>query len=355
VRLSLESLRKQSDPDFKVIFVDYGSDKKTAAAVNSIVSEYPFAKYIYCDTRYMVWNRSHALNVAIRIAETPYVFTSDIDMIYEPGLVSMLNKLADPEKAYFFSSVMLPPGKLPEDIPDRKPYLRISKDALGWGFIPVAKLLQIGSYDEVYCIWGKEDNDIGYRLEKAGCKVEYISEIWMNHYYHPPVPNQREVLPADWFLFLTDYFESRKEIINRNSADIWGELVPPDTRKAPRLLEDPSTFFVPVKGRYRFFRYSVERAFQAAESGSILSFIHHDELHKVYSASTVSKVSSVVNRGFDLLKLPFMLNGRFDSNKEDVYDTRDELLYFLIARKDEILDYAFTIEAGDLKVVVLKK
>ena len=79
VKLSLDSLANQTNKEFRVIFVDYGSDLKRAAEVEEIVDSYDFAEYCYNDTRGKVWNRSHALNTAIRLAETEFVFTSDVE------------------------------------------------------------------------------------------------------------------------------------------------------------------------------------------------------------------------------------------------------------------------------------
>ncbi len=182
VKLSLDSLSNQNEKSFKVIFVDYGSKTEIADAVKKLVSEYSFAQYVYADTRGMLWNRSHALNIAIRLCKTQYVFTSDIDMIYKPGFVGLLNSLSEPGKAIFFSAAFLPEGKLPGDEKQDYSYPASDDKSLGLGMIPVEVLVSMNGYDEMFCIYGKEDNDIGLRLRLAGIEVVFVSQIHLAFY-----------------------------------------------------------------------------------------------------------------------------------------------------------------------------
>src|SRR3954467_4714663 len=90
VKRTLDSLKKQTVKDFSVIFIDYGSNDSFKQGVQKIVEEYSFCKYVYNDSRGMPWNRSHALNTGIRLTETDFVFTADIDMIFETHFVETL-------------------------------------------------------------------------------------------------------------------------------------------------------------------------------------------------------------------------------------------------------------------------
>jgi glycosyltransferase involved in cell wall biosynthesis len=354
IRQSLDSLALQTEKSFKVYFVDFGSEENHALEVERMVSEYPFVTYIYNDTRGMMWNRSHALNTAIRITDTEYVFTSDIDMIYEPGFVKYLNEIADPWKAFFFSAILLPENVLPGNKLKERSYPRTTDNALGWGLIPVARLNEIGSYDEVYCIWGKEDNDIGHRLRVSGIKVSYIKDIWMYHYYHQPVPLQREVLPDDWFAFLKDYFESMASDISRNVDQNWGKLYPKNSRPAFRSLQDPSTTFRLVDGRSRYFRYVLETAFLSSEAGKELKFLFRDKISENFKSSNLSRYLVFINRIFSWFALPIYLKSVYERNYEDIYDTRNELMFFLISRMNLIDDYAYEIKGHRIKVVFIK-
>src|SRR5438552_2538149 len=87
---SLDSLSRQTSKEFNVIFIDYGSEEPFKSGVQKIITEYSFCNYVYSDSRGMPWNRSHALNTGIRLAKTGFVFTADIDMIFETKFVETL-------------------------------------------------------------------------------------------------------------------------------------------------------------------------------------------------------------------------------------------------------------------------
>ena len=110
VKRSLDSLSRQTDMDFDVIFVDFGSREDLAVETSNLLSRYEFAKYVYNDTRYKPWNRSHALNTGIRLSSAPYIFTADVDMIFREDFIAKCKSVADPGKAHFFSVYYLPEG-----------------------------------------------------------------------------------------------------------------------------------------------------------------------------------------------------------------------------------------------------
>ena len=47
VKYSLDSLVKQTNTNFKVIFLDYGSNLDTANEIKGLISNYNFVTYIY--------------------------------------------------------------------------------------------------------------------------------------------------------------------------------------------------------------------------------------------------------------------------------------------------------------------
>lgn len=355
VKLSLDSLAAQKDQYFKVIFVDYGSEEHLASQVRQLTGNYPFVRHIYNDTRGMLWNRSHALNTGIRLSETEYVFTSDIDMIYDPGFTEMLNTTVEPDKALFFSAIYLPPGKLPGSAAQEKNYQRSKDDALGWGLIPLKPLMEIGGYDEVYCVWGKEDNDIGHRLRMAGVRFHYVEQIWMRHYYHEPVPRQRDILPFNWFLFLCNYYDHVAQQLKRNSDNEWGKIFSVEERRCINLVTQPNTAFIELKCRSRYFRFSLETMFHSAPSGTALTFSVTDTISDQYLHARLFKIGQKLTHLLQKLKIPLVLSTPYQYLFEDIYSFRDELFYFLVTNRKQIADYAFMITGKTLKVVLIKK
>lgn len=355
VKLSLDSLAAQRDQSFKVIFVDYGNDEIVSGKVRKLTGHYSFIRYIYNDTRCMMWNKSHALNTGIHCVDTDYIYTSDIDMIYDPGFTEVLNRLAEPDKAVFFAVKYLPQGKLPGSQEEEKNYQRSKDDALGLGLIPVKALRAINGYDEFYHIWGKEDNDIGLRLRVAGLKFVFIQEIWVRHYYHDPIPHQRKFFPDGWFFFVSNYYDHHSTEAIRNNNYEWGKILTPENRKSIEVLEKFPTGFLELRGRSHYFRYQLETRLDTANPGSILALTITDCISEEFQNARLQKVGSWLNNILQKVRAPFVLSTKYQHQYEDIYSYRDELFYFLVTNRNQISDYAFEISDKILKVVIVKK
>lgn len=354
VKLSLDSLTTQRDKSFKVIFVDYGSEKNLSSQVKELTAGYPFVRYVYNDTRGMFWNRSHALNSGIRIADTEYVFTADIDLIFHPGFTEKLNELADRDKAVFFSVTYLPKGKLPGNPKQETNYQRSKDDALGLGLIPTKALDDINGYDEFYQVWGKEDNDIGHRLKATGLKLVFIPEIWIWHYYHEPIPLQREFFPKGLFFFVTNYCDHHSLEVKRNPEG-WGKILRLEDRMSLNPMHKFPSGFIELKGRSHYFRYRLETGLESADSGSTLAFSITDIISEEYQNARLQKVTGYFNHILQKLRIPFVFSTKYQHQYEDIYTYRDELFYFLVTNKKHIRDYAFEVKGKTLKVVIFKK
>src|SRR5688572_10716527 len=90
VERCLASLAQQTFTDFEVLFVDYGSQRQTAQAVQKVVEQHTFARYIYTETRGYPWNRSHALNIGGKQAQGEYLLTNDVDMMFLPNFLEVM-------------------------------------------------------------------------------------------------------------------------------------------------------------------------------------------------------------------------------------------------------------------------
>jgi hypothetical protein len=66
VKNSLDSLSLQnSDINFEVIFVDYGSEEECSNQLLLLMHNFSFVKYVKVNSRGWFWNRSHALNIGV--------------------------------------------------------------------------------------------------------------------------------------------------------------------------------------------------------------------------------------------------------------------------------------------------
>jgi hypothetical protein len=190
VSKALNSLAQQSEKEFKVMFIDYGSTTTIAHEVSLIVAQYNFVQYYYLFTQYQPWNKSKALNYALRQANTPYFFVADIDMIFRHDFVQKaiaLSKEGTNNNVYFkvgFLSAL--ETKLEKEFQDYQINFESNSEATGLTLFSTSALKSCGGFDEFYHFWGAEDTDVHVRLQNAGYSVFfYDNEMLLLHQWHP--------------------------------------------------------------------------------------------------------------------------------------------------------------------------
>lgn len=188
LQISLESLQQQSNKNFEVFFVDYGSEREIAAQVKKLCAGYSFVEYQYQPTQFQPWNKSKALNSVIKNLKTAYCFVADVDMIFHPHFIEKASQLQRKNATLYFQV-----GFLGREVAAEKKafevyknYRKSTHEATGLSMFPVKVLQKLRGFDEFYHFWGAEDTDMHVRLKNAGYKVEYYDkEILMLHQWHP--------------------------------------------------------------------------------------------------------------------------------------------------------------------------
>ncbi len=352
LRRSLDSLKNQNLINFEVIFIDFGSDPQIAKSTEDLIHEYPFCKYIYNDARGLPWNRSHALNTGIRFANCEYVFTADVDMIFTPNFTEVLAMLTHPEKAFFFCVNYLQPGfNKWEKLKEFEPKNKSESFALGLALIPKAALEKINSYDEFYCFWGMEDNDIEFRLRKSGLVTKFYEDVLMHHQWHSSVSDSNEWMPRGWRQFQQDYFEDNEDRLIRNETVNWGRIFKKDQRKV--LLTKEKEFHLHFRANYVINKLNT--LLYELESGSIINIVFSDRKSNIHTGSNLGKIKSIANKVMSKSKIPLQLETEYRSSYSTVFDVRDELMYFIYLKYYHIADYAFQIKGNEITLAIEKR
>lgn len=235
IQKSLDSLSFQTNKNFKVIFVDYGSDPIIINEVESWISSYPFVQYFYLNTSYQPWNKSKALNYAIKKTNSDFCFVADIDMIFHPEFIELLIL-----KRHYNVVTYFKVGFLSEDesiksltFENYKVKFYSNEEATGMTLFPVEKLKEIQGFDEFFHFWGAEDTDIHNRLRNHGCKVQFYDEkALLLHQWHPnyrlrETKTLNRELQIDGVVelnhrHLVNNLEKNNSKVNLNS---WGEVI----------------------------------------------------------------------------------------------------------------------------------
>lgn len=185
----LRSLDRQTDKNFELIIVDYGSGDIHQKEFNRLKKAFNF-KYIYVNEKgWKGWNRPRALNIGIENASKNFVMTTDIDMIFRGDFVEKLKKKV--------SSNLFIWGR-PKDgwahfpVKSEKHYEKLYQRlqlmaGLCRGTINCTSrkwFLKVHGYDENMAPYGPSDKDMWYRAQNSGLTMYEFVDSTAIHQSH---------------------------------------------------------------------------------------------------------------------------------------------------------------------------
>ena len=329
VHVFLESLSRQTDRDFELIFVDYGSDELLSEKLKPLVSKYQFAQYYFVNSRGQNWNRSKCLNFAFSKASGSYIFTADIDFVFINNFISLLKTTSVSSVARYYSFGYLS-QKYSQNIDLNKtehPTEAYSDiDTIGALLLSREIFSYLQGYDEFYEIWGVEDNDILKRIQLSNYKIEFCSDknlIW--HIWHLPA-KKADILPDGWLRFLGDYFDHK---FSHEKKDIVNYLCELDNSRPIISNFETARSLTDVKYSASYLMIFLKNEILKLNSNEVVCFkFNVDEYHK-FSNSNLNKLVLFVNNVFDKFNLPVTILNRnmmiFNTEKK----IRDTLQYFI--------------------------
>ncbi len=340
VERSIRSLFSQDLIErFEIILVDYGSDEIIQEQIKSLLKKFPSVRYVFNPTQGMPWSRSHALNTGLKLATADYIFTADVDMIFDASFGSIAERLIQTDKAVFFSV-----GYLPEKFDYNKPikekdYLRSESYALGLALIEKNALEKIRGYDEFYCFWGMEDNDIHHRLQASGCKCSYFeSSVLLYHQWHRPANVD---LPIGWRTCMGEYFEANKPDVVRNKNHEWGRILASHERTAWHSLKNKISETDKISSRKIFFEWHLTSKFEAAASRQTIIGEFTDVFSGRYLKAKPGRMAALLKKAFHLFRLPLDVSTVYRDQFMTARQARDSFFYFIHFHRFQIADYAF--------------
>jgi glycosyltransferase involved in cell wall biosynthesis len=223
----LSSLEAQTFQDFYVILVDYGSNPAQANAARQIAERFSFCRYIYSETRGYPWNRARALNIGGRMADTPYLMTTDVDMLFPKQFLQIALERANERKVLHCRPTFLPRHFHDWENFERFPGPAVQGHAFlgGCQIVSTSVFQSVRGFDEYFEYWGVEDRDLNQRLARLGIETEWIND-WtaIYHQWHPPMNyNVIGAIPDGLWNMLNVYYYLMGDQVVRNSPD-WGHI-----------------------------------------------------------------------------------------------------------------------------------
>ncbi|MDX1477595.1 MAG: glycosyltransferase family 2 protein [Saprospiraceae bacterium] len=357
VQRFLASIDHQSYRDFELIFVDYGSDAPFAEAVEAETGRYGWCTHVYNDTRGMLWNKSHAINTGMRLAQGEYVLSTDIDLIYTRDVLNNAMQHADPGRQLFSLAFMLPEtfsdytsleASRPQHF-EESPYQSIGMFHLLSNEVFRDKL---GGLDEFYCIWGREDTDGYVRGRNAG-----LESYWMDnrahplyHQWHPTYTASHPRFMKLWWEDLVIYFETKRNEVHRGQED-WGRLYSTEMRRS--IQDTPYTSMRLPRAMNPFERSRAMADiihFLKQESSKVVEVVIPKEKTTLLlkGRKPVHRIGFFGVRAFNVLmeKSGLDLEMRSQSSA-DVMTSEESMLYFifnLIVKQRMVTEYHYSEE-----------
>lgn len=354
VERSLNSLCLQENADrIEIILVDFGSDERMQEQIKLLVKKFPLVKYVFNHTHLMPWSRSHALNTGIKLASAEYVFTADVDIIFDKTFGLLYENLMRSFDATFFSVGYLPEKFNYSNSIEKRDYRKSESYALGLALIKKSALEKIGGYDEFYCFWGLEDNDIHLRLQASGCTCSYYeSNVLLYHQWHPPANSD---LPAGWRTCMGEYFEAHQKEIIRNKNLEWGKVLKAQDRTAWQALNKKITEPDILSCRRIFFESQLIKKLDETTSGQTTAAAFIDSFSEKHLHAKPGRLAAMLNKTFKACRLPLHVSTAYSDQFMTTLQARDSFFYFIHFHRLEIADYAFRInEKGHFEYAFTK-
>ena len=188
---ALNSIRTQDYPKdlIELILVDYSSMQEFIPEYKGLCEIYD-AEYIRLEDK-TIWNRSHALNIAIKKVKSKYLLSTDADIMFEKNYIKKaVNELRRNPYQYILARCL----DAPESAMNGTNYFRLKAVSIyrsatvnrGINMTLTYYYHKIHGYDERYIGWGAEDDDLIKRFRLLGLKKKDISHISSYiHQWHP--------------------------------------------------------------------------------------------------------------------------------------------------------------------------
>jgi len=187
IKVSLDYLDNQSSRNFEVVFIDYGSNKELLEDYRELFEDYNFVRPYFLDVKQLLWNKSKALNYGIKQAYFSYVFIADVDLVFHPGTIQLLDDIKDPQRFHLFKLGYLSKdesNKLGVNYHFDKLKPARFGDVNGMILVFKGALMDINGYDEFFHFYGAEDEDLFSRLQNGGYKKELNEITYFYHNWH---------------------------------------------------------------------------------------------------------------------------------------------------------------------------
>ena len=254
IKISLDSLKANITSDVEVIMVDYGSEVSLVEELKLLCAEYHFVKFHHLPVPQVLWNKSKALNYGIIQAGGDFIFIADVDLIFHPHAISILQKYSHPDKFQLFKLSYLDKNES-EKLRQTYRFDNLKPNRIGEvnGMVLASQqaFKQVNGFDEFFHFYGAEDVDLFNRLENAGFIKECKGELYFLHNWHlsfqgseDQIVTQNSRLKNIMRINQEHFFRNRDlKLIKPNRQNGMGEII--NENQSAKLNHPTKTYKIP--------------------------------------------------------------------------------------------------------------
>jgi glycosyltransferase involved in cell wall biosynthesis len=197
VAQAIDHVEDQTFPkdQYEVIVIDNDSVDDTRSVLESKARLYPNLKFGFQEKPGAAATR----NAGLRMATGELIVFVDDDVQAEPSLIEahFSHHQKEPGDS-FIGAVTIPWGEITDPF---QRYLRdhrilnpytLSKGPIDFSYYhtcnvstPADALAKVGGFNEAFSIYGMEDIELGYRLERSGSRMTFAPDAKATHYHFP--------------------------------------------------------------------------------------------------------------------------------------------------------------------------
>ena len=188
VKRTLDSITIQLNNEVKVVVIDYGSEFTYQKELQNIIQPLDGVTLVTCPTQGQLWQKTRAINIALKQCDTPYFMVADMDMLFHPDFVIKIQQYVRPDEVHYFKVGILTEeeSKLEKPFEAYQVKFYTNEEATGMTLFPTEILKKVNGFDEFYHGWGSEDTDVHVRLRNQGVTVHFNKEeTLLLHQWHP--------------------------------------------------------------------------------------------------------------------------------------------------------------------------
>ena len=269
IQTMVESIRQTgANPCFHII--DYGSSVDYTDKYKNLCKELGI-QYTHMYSEGFPWNKCRALNFGAKQAKTPFIVTSDVDMIYEGNSLKWCLDNYKEKNIFHIETYWLDKKK-------KNAKFAGTGNSGGFCFTSKEAFYEINGYDERIQYWGYEDLDWPERLIKCGYTQIWLpSEYKIFHQWHEP-SEQGLLRPVTVNYNSLGYCTQNKIFPKWN--DDWGKNITRTDRPILKYIEtiQPEVFFLKHNEITEWKKHS-----------ELIEFITKNKFSKIELATRIKK------------------------------------------------------------------